>query len=160
MIIGCCVLLAAFSGCLKNKYAADLVSPLDANAETGLVILSLGSQESCQAWLNAATFVHIYKANDSFFRVEEAALDVNGSMRDTESDDHHGHLHVLKLPLGSYYLTPFKATGAAFFLGYWRRPEHILKCMPMKQHIWVSFIWPTSVTINLSSSFETKKKET
>src|SRR5262245_28405424 len=103
-----CVLLAACSGCLKNKYAADLVSPHDANAETGLVILSVGSLESCQAWLNAATFVHIYKTNDSFFRIEEAALDVNGSMRDTEFDDHHGHLHVLRLPLGNYYLTQHK----------------------------------------------------
>lgn len=33
-------------------------------------------------------------------------MDVNSTFMDSEFEDHHGHLFVLKLPAGKYYLTP------------------------------------------------------
>lgn len=107
----CCMLLPACTGFISNKHAAELVSPLDANAGMGLVILSVGSREACQPGIYMATFLVIYPDSDSFFRNDAAALDVNSTFMDSEFRDHHGHLYVLKLPSGRYYLTPHLTGG-------------------------------------------------
>jgi hypothetical protein len=107
----CCILLPACTGFMSNRYAAELVSPLNANAGMGLVILSVGSQESCQPGIYLATFLAIYPDSDSLFRGDAANLDVNSTFMDSEFSDHHGHLYVLKLPTGRYYLIPHLAGG-------------------------------------------------
>jgi hypothetical protein len=104
----CCILLPACTGFVSNKYAAELVSPLDANAGMGLVILSVGSQESCPLVI-FSTFLAIYPDSDSLFRSDAVTLYVNSRLMDSEFRDHHGHLYVLKLPSGGYYLTPSPA---------------------------------------------------
>ena len=106
LLIASCMLLPACSGFLNNEYAAELASPLDATATTGSLILSVGSLESCHPSLNTTTQLLIFPADDSFFRLDVAAMDVNSTFMDSEFEDHHGHLYVLKLPVGKYYLTP------------------------------------------------------
>lgn len=105
------MLLPACTGFMSNRYAAELVSPLDANAGMGLVILSVGSRESCQPGIYMATFLAIYPDSDSLFRSDAANLDVNSTFMDSEFSDHHGHLYILKLPTGRYYLIPHLAGG-------------------------------------------------
>lgn len=102
------MLLPACTGFVPNRYAAELVSPLDANAGMGLVILSVGSQESCLPSF-LSTFLKIYPDSESGYRGEAATLYVNSTFMDSEFRDHHGHLYVLKLPPGRYYLTPYSA---------------------------------------------------
>lgn len=112
------MLLPACSGLLSNKYAAELASPSDASAATGMVILSAGALESCHPSINVPTHLLIYEANDSFFRTEKALLEVDSTFMDSEFQDHHGHLYILKLPVGSYYLTPRAFNPFAPFAGY------------------------------------------
>lgn len=91
---------------MTNKHAAELATPLGANTGAGLVILSAGSLESCHPSLNHSTVVSIYLADDSFFRSEVASLEVNSTFLDSEFVSHHGHLYILKLSAGKYYLVP------------------------------------------------------
>lgn len=114
LIILCCVLISACAGVFNNKHSATLTSPQDANATTGLVIFSVGSLEACD-WRNAHAMLGVYRQDDSvLFRSSLAYLSVNSWMQESDFDDHHGHLYVLKLPSDRYYLLPSYASYRYF----------------------------------------------
>ena len=114
VIVLSCLLLPACSGFMTNKYAAELASPVGVNTGTGLVILSAGSLESCHPSFRHSTVVDIYPSDDSFFRSAVASLQVDSSFLDSEFVSHHGHLYILKLSAGKYYLVPRKITMGGY----------------------------------------------
>lgn len=102
-----CVLCTS-CGIMKNKYAADLVSPLEANETTGLMILSVGALETC----SASTALLIQKFDKPYNANAEAFLLVDSYAHESDFSDHPGHLYVVKLAPGKYYLSPYLIGGS------------------------------------------------
>ena len=118
-IAASCMLLQACGGGISNKYSADLAVPGAANSKTGVVILSVGSRDTCHPSIGAATRLLIIHDSDSFVQNSEAALDVDPAFMDSEYTGHYGHLFVLPLPLGKYYLIP----SAGPYAEHWTPPR-------------------------------------
>lgn len=92
----------SLSACLSNRYAADLTSPIEANTDTGIVILSVGASD----WCNSGTMLLLHRHDRSFNAVPKAVLQVDTWMLDSDFTDHYGHLFVVKLPPNKYYFSP------------------------------------------------------
>ncbi len=91
----------------ENKYRAELASPLNANGELGIIIISTGSTKPCGS-LATPTGLRIFSAKGPFTPYAAlATLDINNPNAESEFSDHHGRLYVIPLPLGKYVLTPF-----------------------------------------------------
>lgn len=101
-----CILLTSCTGAIANRYAAELAVPASANLKTGLVILSVGAKEACHPSIGEATRLLVVHNSDSLIQHSEATLEVNPTFMDSEYADHYGHLYVLPLPAGEYYLVP------------------------------------------------------
>ena len=86
---------------MKNEYAANLISPSEANETSGLVILSVGTPEKSY-W---ASLIKIQKFGKSYSETPVAYLPVNDYWHESEFSDHHGLLYVIKLVPGRYYVT-------------------------------------------------------
>ena len=82
------LLYFSLSACLSNKYAPHLTSPIEANADTGIVILSVGAPE----WGNYGTMLLLHRHDRSFNAVSKAVLQVDSWMLESDFEDHQGHL--------------------------------------------------------------------
>ena len=83
-------LYLSLSACLSNKYAPDLTTPMEANADTGIVILSVGAPE----WCNYGTMLLLHRHERSFNAVPKAVLFVDTWMLESDFEDHYGYLFV------------------------------------------------------------------
>ncbi|MCS6303245.1 MAG: hypothetical protein H8K07_06225 [Nitrospira sp.] len=91
----------------ENTYRAELASPLNANAETGVIILSAGSTAPCHLF-SPATGLRIFHLEGVHFPFAAVAkLDVNNRYVESEFSDHHGRLYVFPLRAGKYFLEPY-----------------------------------------------------
>lgn len=98
--------LCSACGIMNNQFAADLVSPAEVNETTGLIILSVGAPESC----STGHFVQIQNFDKPYNATPRAYLSVTSYVFKSDFRDHHGHLYVVKLAPGKYYLAP-RVTG-------------------------------------------------
>jgi len=92
----------SLSACLSNKYAPHLTAPIEANADAGIIILSVGAPD----WCNAGTSLLLHRHDRSYNAVPKAVLFVDTWMLESDFPTHYGHLYVVKLPPNKYYLSP------------------------------------------------------
>lgn len=111
------VLCTLLSGCThENKYRAELATPLNVNANTGVIILSVGAREPCPLF-SSATELRLFQAEGPFYPAAAvASLEINVRYVESEFADHHGRLYVLPLRSGKYVLVPSLMTPAEYYV--------------------------------------------
>lgn len=142
--------LCSACGIMNNQFAADLVSPAEVNETTGLIILSVGAPESC----STGHFVQIQNFDKPYNATPRAYLSVTSYVFKSDFRDHHGHLYVVKLAPGKYYLAP-RVTGPITYST--NPPGLILNFTPMRLPIWVSSICHRHVDSQPSWHFVTRR---
>jgi len=134
----------SLSACLSNKYAPDLTSPMEANADTGIVILSVGAPE----WCNYGAMLLLHRHDRSFNAVPKAVLQVDSWILESDFTDHYGHLFVVKLPPNKYYLAPDTPGG------YTTRPKADFEVFANEVVYLGEFFMPKSCSFHTLMGFQ------
>jgi hypothetical protein len=117
-LVACAAVLLGGCASFDNAKRPEVFELPEAGSGFATIVLSTGSADKC---VSHATNLRIYKASATYslYSITESLAIDNYAIK-SDFTDHHGYLHVVKLPAGSYYF----ATG---LLQPFASPLHIPK---------------------------------
>jgi hypothetical protein len=105
LVLACLLLVGC--GTLSNRYSPARFAAAGSPApDGGVIIFSAGAPERC---ISFSTFLKLLRSEQSYRDREVALPPVDVYAIDSDFSDHHGFIHVIALPAGDYYLSPWLA---------------------------------------------------